>query len=366
MKVSLPAVLGVLDETDLDWIADVVDFVERSQGQPWRVAFDLIEQLPIARRRLAAVRLALARLTAGRGRLTQVARKVRTLVLGAPVLEPVARQDRITFAAAQLGVDESEIESLLFADLRGEATIALPNGRPNELEVAAHANVSLIQRALRRAQRVKLWLWDDDGTLLRAASSRGLLVTANAHPDGATLLDIVGPLALFQRTAVYGTTLAQLVPQLASSPKFVLEIASPLYHTRLASPVLLPLAPIDRRATYHPFKLARALERLDRELVVVVAPTPMRSGDVILCPDLALDYRGVRWYIELVGFWTAEHIERKLEAYAAAAAKRVFLCVDAARGCSGEPFELANQPLGHVVQYTRRIDPRAIYDVLTG
>ncbi|MEO8845025.1 MAG: DUF790 family protein [Kofleriaceae bacterium] len=360
-----PARLGILDDTDLDWIAAAVDIVERAQGQPWRVALDAIEALPISRRRIAAVRVALARLTAGRGRLTQVARKVRTLLLGPPALDPSSRAARIAAAAAELGVDDREIESLLFADLRGEATIALPNGRPNELEVAAFANISLIQRALRRAHRVKIWSWDDDGTVLRAATARGLLVTASGCPDGSTLVDLVGPLALFQRTAVYGTTLAQLVPMLSSSERFVVELDSPASRTRLASPVLLPLPPVDRRATYQPRKLARALELLDPELRVIVGPSPLRSNGAILCPDLALDHRGVRWHLELVGFWTAAHLERKLAAYAAAGAARVFLCVDAARGCSAEPFELARQPVGHVVPYTRRIDPRAIYQALT-
>jgi predicted nuclease of restriction endonuclease-like RecB superfamily len=364
-RPSPPTILNILDEVDLDWIAEAIDVVERAQGRPWRVALDAIEAMPISRRRLAAVRAALARLTGGRGKLTQIARKVRTLVLGVPALDPGSREARIAAAGAELGVDDSEIESLLFADLRGEATITLPHGRPNELEVAAFANIYLIQRALRRAHRVKIWLWDDDGTVLRAATSRGLLVTASACPDGSTLVDIVGPLALFQRTAVYGTTLAQLVPMLSSSVRFVVELDSPVYRTRLVSPVLLPLAPIDRRATYQPLKLARALERLDPELRVIVGPSPLRSNLMILCPDLALEYRGVRWYLELVGFWTASHIERKLAAYAAAGATRVFLCVDAERGCSAEPFELAHQPIGHVVQYTRRVDPRAIYQALT-
>ena len=361
-----PTVLGVLDETDLDWIAEAIDVVERARGQPWRVALDTIEAMPISRRRIAAVRAALSRLTGGRGKLTPIARKVRKLLLGVPVLDSGSREARIATAGAKLGVDDTEIETLLFADLRGEATIALPNGRPNECEVAAFANIYLIQRALRRAHRVKIWLWEDDGTLLRGATSRGLLVTASAHPDGSMLVDIVGPLALFRRTAVYGTTLAQLVPLLSAASRFVVELDAPLSRVRLASPVVLPLAPVDRRASYQPLKLARALERLDPELRVIVGPSPLRSGAVILCPDLALEYRGVRWHLELVGFWTASHIERKLAAYAAVGAARVFLCVDAERGCSAEPFELARQPVGHVVQYTRRIDPRAIYQALTG
>jgi predicted nuclease of restriction endonuclease-like RecB superfamily len=352
-----------LDHSDFDWIGEVVELVVRAQGQPWRVAFDAMDAMPIGRRELSAVRVALARLTGGRGKLAKIARRVRTVLLGVPVLDRIGREARMLAASRELGVDPAELESLLFADLRGERLITLPDGRPSEPEVAAFANIALIQRAVRRAHGVKIWSWNDDGTLLRAATSRGLLVTASVEGD-ATVIEIVGPLALFQRTAVYGTTLGQLVPMLSSSAKFVVEIESPDYSMVVQSPVLLPTAPIDRRATYLPLKLTRALARIDPELRVIVAPTPLRSGGEIVCPDLSVWYRDEHWYLELVGFWTAEHLERKLAAYAAAGATRVLLCVDAERGCSDEPFELANQPHGHVIQYARSVDASAIYNAL--
>jgi predicted nuclease of restriction endonuclease-like RecB superfamily len=353
----------ILDDTDFDWIAEVLDLVVRSQGQPWRVALDAMDAMPIGRREMSAVRIALARLTGGRGKLAHIARRVRSALLGVPALDGSVREARMAAASAELGVDPAELESLLFADLRGERLIALPAGRPSELEVAAFANIALIQRAMRRAHRVKIWSWDDDGTLLRAAMSRGLLASASIAED-ATVIDIVGPLALFRRTAVYGTTLGQLVPMLPASTRFVVETENPDYSTVIQSPVLLPIAPVDRRATYLPLKLARALERLDPELRVIITPTPLRSEAEIVCPDLAVWYRNERWHVELVGFWTAEHLERKLAAYAAAGASRVFLCVDSARGCSDEPFELARQPHGHVIQYGNRVDASAIYKAL--
>ena len=352
-----------LDETDFDWIGDVIDLVVRAQGQPWRVAFDAMDAMPIGRRELSAVRVALARLTGGRGKLAKIARRVRTVLLGVPVLDAAAREVRMVAASQELGVDPAELETLMFADLRGERLIALPDGRPSELEVAAFANIALIQRAVRRAHRVKIWSWNDDGTLLRAALSRGLLVTASVEGD-ATVIEIVGPLALFRRTAVYGTTLGQLVPLLASSSKYVIAIESPEYSTVIQSPVLLPIAPVDRRATYLPVKLARGLERIDPELRVIIAPTPLRGRGEIVCPDVSVWYRNEHWYLELVGFWTAAHLERKLAAYAAAGATRVLLCVDSERGCSEEPFELAKQPHGHVIQYAKSVDVAAIYKAL--
>ena len=349
--------LSVLDEHDLEWIADALDVFERAQGQPWRVALEQLDAMPISRRRLVAVRLALARLLGGGNKLAPMARRVRGLVLGRPALDATTRAARLATAAAALGVDDGELEKLLFIDLRGERPIMMPHGRPSELEVAAFANIALIQRGLRRAHRIALRVLDDDGTLLRAARARGLLVTATRDPtDGATVLAIVGPLALVQRTAVYGRTLGELVPFLAASP-FELELASPTWSSRLASPVLLPLAPVDRAGTYHPTKLARILDRHDPQLRVVVAPPPLAAAATLACPDLAIDQRGERGYVELVGFWTPEFLVRKLAAYGTTP---IVLCIDTARAC-GEDDELTDP---RILRFTRRPDPRELVERL--
>jgi len=352
-RAATASQLAVLDETDLDWIAEAIDLLEHHLGKPWRVVADAFAELPSSRRRITAVRGALARLLGGAGKLTPMARRVREAVLGAPVLDAEARAARIAAASAALGVEAADVETLLFIDLRGERPIAFPRGRPSELEVIAAANVLLIQRALRRAHRVRLALHGDDGTLLRAALARGLLVTASrATEEAPIVLDIVGPLALFQRTAIYGRTLGQLVPLLAHAADFELVLEAPEWRTRIAAPVVLPRAPLDRAGTYQPRKLARGLEQLDPELRVIVAPAPLQAGATLLSPDLAIDDRGERWYVELVGFWTADSLADKLARYAAANV-RVKLCIDDARGCGDA--EVIRDP--RIVAYQRNLDP---------
>jgi predicted nuclease of restriction endonuclease-like RecB superfamily len=366
-----PTPLSMLDEADLDWIADVLDRFERAAGQPWRVALEAIDALPVSRRRLAAVRVALARLTGTRGALAPLGKRVRALVLGAPAFAPAERRDRFELAAASLGIAAEEVEPLLFVDLRGERPVVLPRGRPSELEVAAFANVHLIQRALARAHRVSITVREDDGTLLRAARARGLLVTATLEGSHAMTLDLVGPLALFHRTAVYGRTIGQLVPLLAAAADWRLELETTEasrsagqprgWANTLAPPVLLPRAPIDRAGTHRPYKLARALERLDPDLRMIVGPPPLVAGTQLACPDLAIEVAGEPWYLELVGFWTADYLARKLAAYRAAGVSRVILSVDESRGCAGDALDPARIPAGAIVHYTKRVTAAAIH-----
>ncbi|MEO6776264.1 MAG: DUF790 family protein [Kofleriaceae bacterium] len=348
-----PGRVAVLDESDLDWIGEAIELLAQHLGRPWRVVLEAFDALPSSRRPITAVRRALARITAGGGALPAMARRVRAAALGAPALSNTERTARIAAASAALGIGAPDVESLLFGDLRGERPIAFPRGRPSELEVAAAANVLLIQGGLRRADRLHLTLYDDDGTVLRAAVARGLLVTASrASADAPIVLDLVGPLALFQRTAVYGRALGQLVPLLSSAAHWELVLEGPAGRRGLASPVLLPCAPIDRAGTARSRKLARDLERLDADLGVVVGPAPITVGAALLCPDLAIDRRGVRRFIELVGFWTTESLRTKLARYADAGVD-VLLWIDGAR-CCGKDDAICDP---RIVLYDRSPDP---------
>lgn len=354
-RVVHASTASMLGEADLDWIGEAIELLAQHLGEPWRTVAEALDELPSSRRRITAVRGALARLLGGAGKLTPMARRVREAVLGAPVLDAGARAGRIEAAAAALGVDAGEVESLLFMDVRGERPIAFPRGRPSELEVAAAANVILIQRALGRAHRVQLALRADDGVILRAALARGLLVVASWAGEDRTALDIVGPLALFQRTAIYGRALGQLVPLLAHAADFELVLEAPDWATRITSPVLLPRASPDRTGSFHARRLARALEQHDPELRVVVGPAPVHAGAALLCPDLAIEHGSERWYVELVGFWTADSLAAKLAQYAAANV-RVKLCVQASRACGEEAA--SDDP--RIVAYDRSVDPRRV------
>ena len=352
--------LAMFDDRDLPFVASLVDVLVHNEGAPWRIGFIELERVlaPAALpNRAAAVLSALQRVAGGRKRYAAVARRARGLVLGPPVFEDADRVDRLEVGARAFGIPPHELEALLWSDLPRERAIELPTGRPSELEVVALANVHLIQRALRRAQLVRLRMWGDDGSLLRAAINRGLLATAARGTRGETVLEIVGPLSLFHRTSVYARVLGQLVPLLAACARFELELecetGTAAYTSTLSSPVLLPLAPFDRSGNYLASRLARDLEALDRKLIVRLAPPPIVSGAWLACPDLLVG----DWFIEIVGFWTTEFLARKLERYRSAGS-RVVLCIDETRGCAGGDVPPAT------VGFTKRIDAEAVLGTL--
>lgn len=338
---------------DLPWIARLVDIVEQAAGEPWRVLVERVNEAPLGvhASHRAVMLGALRRVLGGAGARARIARQVRALVLGAPALEPEAREARVAAAAATLGTTPEDIESLLWIDLAMERPVVLPSGRPAEAELAAFANLERIQRCVRRSHDLQLRVWDRANELVRTVARYGLIAQIRGDGD-ATRLDVMGPLALFHSTMVYGRALAALVPLLADHPRFELDIRCELggeqAHLKVTPPVLLPPVVVSPR---RPPSIAERLARDLAELGHPVArePPPIASGEHLLFPDLVLDRDGTRWFIEVIGFSTKEYLATKLERYGQAGIAHVVLCVDlaSAPGCDLE---------GQVCGFTRHVD----------
>lgn len=384
--------LPLVDVEDLGWISQLTEVVARLEGQPWRVALEAIESgeweaatstgsrdrdpREVSPRRLNAATAALRRLLAGRAHEADLARKARALLLGVPALDDATRASRVSTVAADLELTPAALERVLWADVPRERPIELTRGRPLASEVAALANVGLLQRALARAHSLELVIRGDASMILRGAAARGLIAAASerdvtvAGDQGAheTVLDITGPLALCHGTAVYGRALGNLVPLLGSCETFTLTIRAEArgrqYELRVDSPALLPAS--TQRSWPLVEKLATDLERHGaprgvrvRRSPPVLAQTTGRGG-ALVCPDLGIELGERVVWIEIVGFWTPEYLARKLARYRAVDAGEVVLCVDAARACDDD-----DPPAGAcVVRFKRRVHAQALLQLL--
>jgi predicted nuclease of restriction endonuclease-like RecB superfamily len=327
--------IRLYDHRDHDWIATVLDQVERTLGQPWRILLERLEAAGTNPARAKAILGALRRVTGGRAERGRVAREVRGLVLGHPALDRDARDARLAAAACKLGLDPSDIEGLLWADIAKERPVTLPTGRPRESTLAAFANLDRIQRAIRRAREVRIRIHDGGHELVRTAARYGLLANVTRE-DTTTVLDITGPLALFHATTVYGRTLASLVPLLADQHRFALEVVCDyqghLRRLHVESPVWLPPVQRGRRRQTMAERLARGLTALGWH--VEREPAPIANGAQLLFPELVVappERPEERTWIELVWFATIEYLDARLAAYHAAGIDRVRLFVDEAR-----------------------------------
>ncbi|CAN5817079.1 hypothetical protein BH11MYX3_BH11MYX3_26860 [soil metagenome] len=320
------------DASDVRWISTIVDHVVASAGRPWRELRERLDHSPIGTAKVNAILGALRRVLGGRAERVRIARKVRSLVLGPPALDEGTRIERLLGASRELGIDVESVRELLWIDLANERPVALPHGRPDELRLAAYANLDRIQHAVRRARMLNLRVCGEAHELIRMAARCGLIVTITA--DGpATVLDVVGPLSLFHATSVYGRALAALVPLLADHSRFELTIDCDFGHgpavLRVAPPALLPPSPVARGKPSLALSLARQL--INANIEVALDPPVIAHGRTLLYPDLELVVGERRWLVELVGFATADYLSAKLSRYRAAGLGEVVLCVDQRR-----------------------------------
>jgi predicted nuclease of restriction endonuclease-like RecB superfamily len=153
-------------------------------------------------------------------------------------------------------------------------------------------------------------------------------------------IEIVGPIALFHRTNVYGRALADLAPMLGELRDFTLDLhvetQTSLYSTRVESPVLLPAPPARLAGVPYPIaRLARELARAAPELELTPTPPLIVAGGEVACPDLLVERGDRRCYVEIVGFWTAEHVRKKLAVYRAAGVN-IIVCLDVSGACGDD------------------------------
>jgi predicted nuclease of restriction endonuclease-like RecB superfamily len=110
-------------------------------------------------------------------------------------------------------------------------------------------------------------------------------------------------------------------------------------------------------------RFAREFRRLAPGWDVIREPEPIAAASTLIFPDFALQHRSDptrRWFLEIVGFWTADYVARKLALYRSARLSNLILCIDEQRNCAE-----ADLPSGaRVVRYRRRVDAAAVLSAI--
>ena len=282
-----------------------------------------------------------------------------------------ARSIVLSEVAAEMGVTSDELEESLFADLPGHRRLQEPASPVGTGAVALSCNLAIAQEALRLSSNVVVTLQGNARAIVRHAWLRGLICTRVASAKtGPVALEISGPLSLFQRTTLYGRHLAELVPLLAWCRSFrldadcILRGESGRFTLRPSDPIPAA-APPARYDSVLERRFAREFMRETSDWILVREPEPVRARNTLVFPDFALIHRRDptrRWLLEIVGFWTADYLKRKLENLRAARLSRLILCIDSARDCGPDDFPADSS----VLRFDKRVDVQAVLAVIEG
>lgn len=362
---------GYLTERDHPWLTALIDVYDQFVGRP-RQELDarLGEPLGIEcppRRRAIALHV-LDRIYRGAVTSAVPPPAVRAALFGA-----AARRDRpalhvIEDVAAGLAITPQDLSAALFADVPALRRVSGPDHPPSAPLIALSANEEIVRRLVFRAAHVRIRVLGAAHAVVRQAKLGGLItiVRPGSRP-GAVQLDVSGPFAVFRRTLVYGRMLARLIPIVAASGRFEVQCSCDLDGRRREVVVRSgdPIRPaiIRRYDSKLEERFARDFRRAAPEYDVIREPEPVPAGGTLIFPDFAVRRRDDprrRWMIEIVGFWTADYLKRKLAHLRAAGIPDLILCIDADRDCGRD--ELPRD--AKVVRYRKRIDVREVLRVM--
>jgi predicted nuclease of restriction endonuclease-like RecB superfamily len=357
-----------LGELDHPWLRVLLEEHERFVGRPQReLDARLREPLPCESpsRKLKLATCILAQLQQSHKKAAVPPRRARALVFSEAARTPAAPDAILVRVAASLGVSTRQLEDSLFADLPGNRLVTAPATPLSPGELALRTNLALAQALLFRATSVRIEAAGNARALVRHAKWRGLICLVAGQSSAAdAVLEISGPFALFRHTRLYGRALGEIVPMLAWCRRFNLRAESISRGRRLAFQLatgdpIFPSAEPRRYDSLLEERFAQDFRRLSPDWDVLREPEPVTADGTLIFPDFALRHRQDatrRWLLEIVGFWTADYVTRKLALYLSARLTNLILCVDEERNCAPEDLP----PGARIVRFRRRVDPAAV------
>jgi hypothetical protein len=287
-----------------------------------------------------------------RDRRGKAAKLRREVFRRAAAKHPLVRQaDRLFGAeenkvkaeiAEELGRTWAEIDRELFADVIDFHRLVQFEGYPQPTDLLARYNVAQVQAALYDAQHMTIWAQEDFKTILRYAKLAQLMHDITRLDDGQYRIRLDGPASVMRQTRRYGVKLAQFLPALIACRSWRMQalIRTPRSGWTLA----LELSAADGLHSHLP-PPAEFDSQIEENLARKWGDQPregwrlIREGEVLFrgqktfVPDFVLQHDdGRRVLLEIVGFWTPQYLQAKLQTLEAFRDQRILLGVAAATG----------------------------------
>ena len=296
-------------------------------------------------------------------------RRIRALVFRQASMES-DRAKALAQAAVLLDMSTQAVLDALFADLPDERMLLPLSRSQGPVELALACNAAMVSSMLAKALRVRIVARGQVRAVVRQVRLMGLLCQATpGETKDEVALEVSGPYSLFRHTRIYGHALATLVPRLAWCSYYCLEADCVLRDGVSVGRLVLssgdPIAPAREISAYDSKveeQFAREFGRLALAWDIIREPYAIKAGDSLIFPDFELRQRttGEQWSLEIIGYWTADYVRKKLFLMKAARIERLIVCIDEERCCTEDPLELD----ARVIRYRRKVDPRTVLEIV--
>ena len=359
---------GFLDARDIPWLRVLMQEVDRFCGLPVRELLERLRKpLPCAAPtfKLRAAKGVLLRLWKSELCAEAPPEEVReALFRAAAGIDRASRASALESAARALKIAPATVERTLFADLPGEKLVAAPASVPSPGDVALRINLLIVRGLLFHARRVRIKAEGATRPLVRQAKLRGLICAVTRQGDSDPVLDLSGPFTVFRHTLLYGRALGELVQFLPHAAHFRLRAECVLREQEAVLDLQSgdPIFPAETAQSFDSkleARFAKDFAKVAPDWDLVREPEPVAAGGTIIFPDFSLRHRLLperKFLVEIMGFWTAEYVERKLALLRQANIPSLVLCLDEDRKCGDAELP----PDARVVRFRRRINPQDV------
>jgi predicted nuclease of restriction endonuclease-like RecB superfamily len=272
------------------------------------------------------------------------------------------REQSLGEASTHFGVSKQELEEAIFSDLQ-EEQILISFHPPLPDEILKKYNLALTQALLFDALELECQVEGNYQPIFRQIKYLGLMYEIN------DVIKITGPASLFKKNKKYGVSFAKLLPIIIAADKWVIKAKVETQiggEPRLLnfaldseSGIPLPVSPISfphfdsevEAQFYHEFKSLNTRWEIRRE------PEIIKAGNFVFIPDFGFYTNGLKHYLEIVGFWTPDYLQKKITKIRDAHLN-ITVAVNETLRCRKEDFP------GAVIFYTKKIPLSPITKIL--
>ncbi len=225
--------------------------------------------------------------------------------------------------AQRLGKSWEQIEGELFADIEEFHPLKEFEGYPGPRELLSRYNIAQVQAALYGAADMTVWAGKDFKTIVTFAKLAKLMHSIQYIGEGHYQIRFDGPASLLRQTRRYGVAMAAFFPSLAACEDW--KMHATVYRGKGRFAYSLQSTSRDGLKSYLPGpesfdstveeSFAKKWGEEKREGWSLVREGGiLHQGQKVFLPDFVLLHEGGRKvYLEIVGFWTPEYLEAKVE-----------------------------------------------------
>jgi predicted nuclease of restriction endonuclease-like RecB superfamily len=269
-------------------------------------------------------------------------------------------------------VSVQAVEDALYADLDEELVLTAFNPIDADALIRQY-NLSLTQTLLFRSSTMEFTASGNWQRIFRGIRWLGLIYTIQGRREGYWV-KVDGPLSLFKLGHRYGSRLAQLVPHIIASRDWSIR-AQVLRRQSDWHLLNLKLDSRDHGAYLKAGEagigeaydsaveenFAQRFNALRSDWQLTREPRPLSVGRSVMLPDFLFEKKGLRVYLEVVGFWTPEYLRHKLKQLDGV--KNVDMIVAADRSNACQQLDRVGRRL-NVIYYKGKVPLRPILDHL--